>query len=174
MADSVPKPRWYRLTPDRFVIGLLIVECLLWLSERFQWFSFNAHKGWTVLIAVAAVGATILLMLLSLVIALVFRWRFQFSIRSLLVMVVIAALPFSWLTVEMREAREQKEAVKQIKVTFDWQVGPNAFILPNAQPAEPAFLRTLLTDDFFHDVVQASLHNDAQVGRGTPQTAALF
>ena len=31
------------------------MECLLWLSERFQWFPFNAHKGWTVLIAVAVV-----------------------------------------------------------------------------------------------------------------------
>jgi hypothetical protein len=33
MTDPTPKPRWYRLTPDRFVIGLLIVECLLWLEE---------------------------------------------------------------------------------------------------------------------------------------------
>ena len=50
------KCRWFHVTPDRLVIGLLVVECLLWFSERFQWFSFNAHKGWTVLIAVAAVG----------------------------------------------------------------------------------------------------------------------
>jgi hypothetical protein len=63
MTDPTPKPRCYRLTPDRLVIGLLIVECLLWLSERFQWFAFNAHKGSTVLIAVAAVAATILFML---------------------------------------------------------------------------------------------------------------
>ena len=55
MADA-PKPRWYRLTPDRLVLLLLAVEGLLWLSERFCWFPFNQHKGWTVLIAVASVG----------------------------------------------------------------------------------------------------------------------
>ena len=83
MTDPAPNPRWYRLTPDRFVIGLLVVECLLWLSERFQWFAFNQHKGWTVLIAVAVVGVAFLVMLLWFVVALLFRWRFQFCIRSL-------------------------------------------------------------------------------------------
>ena len=43
MTDT-PKSRWYRLTPDLFVIGLLVVECLLWLSDRYQWFGSNAHK----------------------------------------------------------------------------------------------------------------------------------
>jgi hypothetical protein len=32
----VAKPRWYRLTPDRLILGLLAVEGLLWLSERFR------------------------------------------------------------------------------------------------------------------------------------------
>ena len=61
-----PPIRWYRLTPDRLVIGLLVVEWLLWLSERFQYFGFNQHKGWTVLIAVASVGVAMLVMLLWL------------------------------------------------------------------------------------------------------------
>ena len=54
---------------------------LLWLSERFHWFPFNAHKGWTVLIAVASLGVFLLLMLLWFLAALVLRLRFQFSIR---------------------------------------------------------------------------------------------
>ena len=45
MTDPTPTPRWYRLTRDRFVIGLLVVECVLWFSERFQWFGFNRQKG---------------------------------------------------------------------------------------------------------------------------------
>ena len=45
MIDPIPKRRWYRLTPDRVVIGLLVVECLLWLSERFQWFGFNDTRA---------------------------------------------------------------------------------------------------------------------------------
>ena len=60
------------------------------------------HKGWTVLIAMAAVGLTMLLMLLWLLAALLFRWRFQYSLRSLLLLVVAVAIPCSWLAVEMK------------------------------------------------------------------------
>ena len=51
------KHRWLHLTPGRFVIGLLAVEVLLWLSERFQWLR------WTMMITVAAVGMAMLLIL---------------------------------------------------------------------------------------------------------------
>ncbi len=164
MTDPAPKTRWYRLTPDRLVIGLLFVECLLWLSERFQWFPVNAHKGWTVLIAVASVTVAMLLMLLWLLVALVFRFRFQFSIRSLLALVVVVALPFSWLAVEMKAAKRQKEAVAAIvsgggHVSYDWQVDTNVAYLPNAvgylpsaQPTCPSWLRGLLGDDFVGEV----------------------
>ena len=91
--------------------GLLAVEGLLWLSERFQWFAFNSHKGWTVLIAAAVAGVTPLLALLWFIAALLFRWRFQFSIRSLLVLTVAVAIPCSWMAMEMKKAREQKAAV---------------------------------------------------------------
>ena len=40
------------------------------------------------LIAVAVVGGAMLVMLLWFIVSLVFRWRFQFSIRSLLVLTV--------------------------------------------------------------------------------------
>src|SRR5208283_3638157 len=115
MTDPTPTRRWYHLTPDRFVIGLLAVECLLWLSERYRWFWFNGHKGWTVLIGVAAVGVVMLVMLVWFVVALVFRWRFQFSIRSLLVLVVAVALPCGWLSVKMRHAEREREAAAAIE-----------------------------------------------------------
>jgi hypothetical protein len=41
MTTTEPKRRWYRLTPDRFFVGLLVVEAVLLLSERFQWFPFQ-------------------------------------------------------------------------------------------------------------------------------------
>ena len=110
MTDLTSKTRWYRLTPDRFVIGLLAVECLLWLSERFQWFGFNHQKGWTVLIAVASVGLAFVIILAWFVMALVFRWRFQFSIRSLLVLIVVVAVQCSWMTVEMKKVDRQQVA----------------------------------------------------------------
>ena len=97
-ADSLPTPdtkrrtlRWFHPTPGRSLIVLLVVEGLLLLSERFRWFPFNDHKGWTVLIAVASAGAAFLAMILCCAIALVFRWPFQFSLRSLLALVVAVA-----------------------------------------------------------------------------------
>ena len=53
MPSHQPNHRWYHLTPDRFFVGLLVVQVFLLLSERLQWFAFNENKGWTVLIAVA-------------------------------------------------------------------------------------------------------------------------
>ena len=68
------------------------------------------------------------LMLLWLVLALCFHRRFQFSLRSLLVATVAVAIPFSWLAVEMKAAREQREAVEGIEksggiVGYDYQKG---------------------------------------------------
>ena len=101
--------RWFRPTPGRLVLlVLLAVEGLLWLSERFQWFAFNQHAGWTVLIALAGVGVFLLLMLSWYVLALVFRWRFQFSILWLLVLTLAVALPCSWLAAEIKRARRRR------------------------------------------------------------------
>ena len=135
MASLSSKLRCLRPTPGRLVGVLLIVEGLLWLSERFQWWP----KGYAVLIAIAAIGLAILAMLLWFVVALVFRWRFQFSIRSLLVVTVAVALPFSWLAVEMKKAREQEHLVDEIQkvrgsVIHDWELGKP----PTAQPPDQA------------------------------------
>ncbi len=54
--------RWFLPTPGRLLLVLLAAEGVLWLSERFRWFAFNQHKGYTVLIAVASVGGFLLLM----------------------------------------------------------------------------------------------------------------
>ncbi len=60
--------RWFHPTPDRCVVGLLAVEGLLWVWEWFQW----SPKGWPVLIALATIGAAMLLMLVWLAVALIF------------------------------------------------------------------------------------------------------
>jgi hypothetical protein len=115
IADQKPPARrWYRLTPDRLVLGVLGVEGFLVLSEWFGWFAFNGQT-WTVLIALAAVGLTLLLMLLWFVAALLFRWRFQYGIRSLMLLVVAVAIPCSWLAVEMRNERRQGAATEAVE-----------------------------------------------------------
>jgi hypothetical protein len=96
MGDTTrARVRWFQPTPGRCVIGLLAVEGLLWLSEHFGWLSW--YKGYAVLTAVASVGVAMLAMVVWFGLALVFRRRLQFSISSLLVLVVVVALPCSWL-----------------------------------------------------------------------------
>ena len=162
MTDPPPKPRRFRLTPGRLVVALLALEGFLLLSERFQWFAFDRHKGWTMLICLAAVGAAFLLMLLWFVAALVFRRRFQFSIRSLLLLVVVVAIPCSWLATEMNKARKQREAVEEVlkvrgEVWYDYQLDPSGCWIPGATPPGPPWLHALLGDDPLVDVTQVAL-----------------
>ena len=51
MPPPKPNHRWYHVTPDRVILGLLAVQVFLLLSERFQWLAFNEKKGWTLLIS---------------------------------------------------------------------------------------------------------------------------
>ena len=144
MTNPTPQRRRFSPTPAWLLYGLLAVEGLLWLSERYTWFWFNEKKGWTGLIAVAVVGGAMILMLLWLIACLLFRWRFQFSIRSLLVLTVAVAIPCSWLGVSIREARRELEAAKELKHSggyFEW-----------SKPSGPGWLRNLLGDGFFQYV----------------------
>ncbi len=129
------KPRWYRPTPDRLILGLLAIEILLLLSEQFQWFPFNEKKGWTVLIAIAAVCLVLVVMLLWLVVSLLVRWRFQFSLRSLVVLVVAVAIPSCWFAVKMRQAERQRKAVAALCPAYQTQSGDTKEI-GTAPPAQ--------------------------------------
>jgi hypothetical protein len=153
--------RWYSLTPDRLIVGLLTAECLLWISDRLGWPTW--HKGYAVLSAIAIASAAIILMILWLLVALVLRRRFQFSLRALLVLVVAVALPFSWLCVEMKLAQQQNEAVAALDATactidYDYvelnEADPWGPPLP---PAEPSWLLAIVGRDFFHNATSASM-----------------
>ena len=142
----------FRLTPGRLLIVLLAMEATLLLSK--PWFS----KGWAVLIAVAAVGLFLVLMFLWFLLALLFHWKFQFSIRSLLVLAVAVAIPFSWLAVEMKWAREQKKVVESMLklgggIEYDYE-----YDLPSgAKPPGPEWLRNVVGDDLFRNVAMLGL-----------------
>ena len=165
MNDSRPpqaKRRWHRLTPDRFLMALLPIVGLLWLSERFRWFAFNEHKNWTVLIALAVVCVAVVTLLLWFGVSLVLRRRFQFSIRSLLVLTVVVAIPCSWLAMEMNKARKQREVVEGVEklggaVSYGYQTGEYAIYYPGPPILE--WPSSLLGEDFFSDVVAVSYQN---------------
>jgi Leucine-rich repeat (LRR) protein len=157
-----PKLRWFNPTPGRLLVILLAVEGVLLLSEKFQWFGFNEHKGWTVLIAIASVGVTMVFMLLWFILALIFHWHFQFSIRWLLVLTVVVAIPCSWLAVEMRWAKEQKEAVEAIvklgSVYYEDSIDLSVEYFRGINPVKPAWIGKLLGEDFFRNVTALELN----------------
>lgn len=174
--------RWFRLTPDRLILALLVVEVLLWLSERFRWLPLNEHKGWTVLLAILLVVAAIMLLLLGLVISLLFRWRFQFRLRSLLIMTLAVAIVCSWITAQMREAKEQATVVEALVKedragVTDVRPNPDGGFpeCPNSRPvseATPSGLRKLLGEDFFADAACVLFMGHSMNGRSfsTPPT----
>jgi hypothetical protein len=116
-----------------------------------------------VLIAVASVGALMLVMLAWFAAGLLFRWRFQFSLRSMLVLVVIVALASGWLATDLKKAREQSELVQELPagVMYDWEFGNSLAWIPNAQPPTQAWLRALLGEEFFADAVDVHIANCA-------------
>ena len=185
MTDPTPTRRFYP-TPAWLIFGLLVVEGLLWLSERYRWFWFNEKKGWTVLIAVAVVGVAMLVMLAWFFASLLFRWRFQFSIRSLLVLVVAVALPCSWLAVEMKKAEKQRSAAEEIarfkgddrwpvlgKIEYRWQVDEEGAFSPEQPPPEPEWLLKLLGTDFFEEIVAVNVSTFAVTNDGMEHFTGL-
>ena len=94
---------------------------------------------------------------LWLIVALIFRRRFQFTIRSLLILTVAIATACSWVTVELKKARMQEAAVTEIRkmggsVAYDWQFGMTGIYLGKAQEPGPAWLHDLLGADFFETI----------------------
>jgi hypothetical protein len=155
MADVLGKLRWFRLTPDHCLGTLLVIEGLLWLSNRLGWPPW--HKGYAVLTAVAMVAGTMLLMAVWFGAAGIFRWRFQFGIRSLLVLTVAVAVPCSWLSWEMTKAREQKEAAdaaRKVRLQIGYEHQYDAKGYPTAASRNgPTWVRDWFGDDFLSDVI---------------------
>ena len=146
------------------------MQCLLWLSQQVHCFGFNERKGWTVLITLAVAAGAILVMLFWFLVALLLRWPFQFSVRCVLLLpVIIVALPCGWLAAEMRLAQAQKETVDSFKSGFahglyDYEY--ESFLPPGkAEPKGAAWLRALIGDDFFNDVISVRLCTDTETER---------
>ena len=148
--------RWLRLTPDRLLLlALLPIWGLLFLCEHLRWLP----KGYPVLLALASVVVIVVLLILWLAVALVFRWRFQFFIRSLLFLTVIVSIWGSWFGVEMRAAKRQTTAVEAVEklggtVVFDYQVDAKGIEILEGEPSSPEWLGNLLGDDLFTNVVR--------------------
>jgi Leucine-rich repeat (LRR) protein len=95
------------------------------------------------------------------------RW-YQYSLRTLLIIVTLFAVACSWFAVKLQQARRQREAVEAIVklggwVAYDYQLDASGNIWQGMEPAGPAWLRKILGDDFFRTVVYAQPKDDASM-----------
>lgn len=105
---SAPRrPRWYAPTPGKFLLAVLLLQVVLFLSAQYRWFWFNERKGYTVLITVAATVLLLSMLCGWIAIGRLFRARAQFSLATLLLMVPVMAIPCAWFGRERELARQQ-------------------------------------------------------------------
>ncbi len=88
------------------------------------------------------------------------RIRLRFSIRALLLMVLVFAV---YLGYQSHRARNQRDAVAFIRdsggrVFFDYQLDENDFGIINPRLPGPDWLRGLLGDDYFQAIVTDDLN----------------
>jgi hypothetical protein len=82
------------------------------------------------------------------------RW-FQFSLRTLLVLVLVASLPCRWLAVKIQQKERERRAVEAIWDLGGWVLYD--FEVQGTEALGPSWLRKLLGEDFFSDVTYADL-----------------
>lgn len=92
------------------------------------------------------------------------RW-YQFSLRTLLIVVTLFALACSWFAVKMREAERQKQAKQAIleiggDVRYDFEFDSAGEETDADGPSGPAWLIQLLGEDFFKNVVAVEIPAD--------------
>jgi hypothetical protein len=182
MDASVAKRRWYYPMPAWLVYGPVVATIALFACERWRWFPVGYQKGWPVVSAVAVVAAVFVITSAWLLVALVFRRRVQFGLRTLLVLVTLSAVVCSWLAVRIKLAARQAEVVTAVReklggvLFYDWQyeqaeqaARKNGCGLwmgmfgitspPSLVPPEPEPLGKLMGVDFFHDAEHLAMLN---------------
>ena len=171
--SAKPEPRRRRRLPaDWLLYGLLMVQGVLLLSERYPWFAMNDRKGQTVLIAVAVTAGSLLLVLVWFLAAVARRRRMPLSLRSLPLVALVVVIPCSWFVVKIRQADGQRELRDVIwaadgSVYYDCEYDDGRY-LPGVTPPGPAWLRQWLGIDFFADVVGVSTHRKMLSSRSDP------
>jgi len=101
------------------------------------------------------------------------RW-FQYSLRTLLLVMFLTSIGLSWFAVRLQQARRQREGVEEIKklggvVCYDYEAHQSG------KPPGPGWLRKLLGDDFFAEVDLVQVSNDAAMEHlnGLPRLSAV-
>ncbi len=84
------------------------------------------------------------------------RW-YQYTLRTLLAVMLLCALACSWYADRVEQARRQGEAVRLLGegefAIYDYQFDAVGDMLEDAKPATPQWLQDWWGTDFFHRVV---------------------
>jgi hypothetical protein len=129
-----PNP-WHAPSYAWVLLATLGLQVGLYLSQHFG----GLDKGQAVLIAVAATAG----LPLWVVACRVFRLKSQFGLRTLLLAVVVVAIPSGWLSRELERARNQRALVERFRIYNYLDGGPR--LVPN-------WLRKSFGDDFFAEL----------------------
>ena len=111
---------WYRPTLRRGLIALLVFEVFLLLAEQCRWLGLVKVKGgreievltlftgWAVVVVACLAGLLWLLVL-------GFRRRFQYNLRSLLLLTLLVSIGMSWIATTMQRAERQRKVARTIE-----------------------------------------------------------
>jgi hypothetical protein len=95
------------------------------------------------------------------------RCRFQYSLRTLLLVFLGAAVALGWLGVKLRNARMQSKAAADLGRLGGHVVYGYSFRGPGfpggGEPSGPVWVRNLLGDDLFHSVVYVDMTATARL-----------
>ncbi len=110
------------------------------------------------------------------------RW-YQYSLRSLLLLMLLASIGMSWFAVRMQKSRRQQDAVEAVEKAGGWVVydcQSEQASDPNAVPPGPGWLRDRLGEYFFANVVAVYFDttlvtdDDLQQLKRLPQLRTLY
>ena len=137
---------------------------VLLAADRFELLGLTRGSGWNVLLAAAVVCLGLFAALIWFVVSLLLRRRFQFGLKSVLVLTVIVATLCSWCAVRKQQASRQKAAVKAIQ-KLGGGVGDDQGIDVDkpAQKHIAAWCQKLVGPDFLLHAVSVSFYY-TQVG----------
>lgn len=95
------------------------------------------------------------------------RW-FQYSLRTLLLLVLLVSVGMSWFAVKLERARRQRAAANAIvashgRVYYGFELDAAGKPVKGNLPFAPAWLRKYFGDDLFNDVTAIEILTDEQL-----------
>jgi hypothetical protein len=114
--------RWYAPTPAKFLLAVLVMQGILFLSAHYRWFWFNERKGYTVLITVGATAVALLFLVAAVLLSRFFKSKAQFSLATLMLAVPVVGFPCAWLGKEINLAQRQQMDARSIHKHWGGQV----------------------------------------------------